>query len=206
MIRVQSASGFHPMTDSRPLGFGTRAIHAGQSPDPSTGAVMTPIYATSTYVQQSPGVHQGYEYSRSHNPTRFAYERCVASLESGAHGYAFASGLAATGTVLETLDAGSFTHGEGAVFVRVEKELRFSKSGVHRAGLVCPLKAAVFAIEAVAEIEISAHAAQVAFAQQRLDEGTSLAFELPFKPPDRDGISIPKFPNALLPAHAHDEF
>ena len=107
MIRVQSASGFHPMTDSRSLGFGTRAIHAGQSPDPSTGAVMTPIYATSTYVQQSPGVHQGYEYSRSHNPTRFAYERCVASLESGAHGYAFASGLAATGTVLETLDAGS---------------------------------------------------------------------------------------------------
>ncbi len=95
------------MNSSHPLGFGTRAIHAGQSPDPSTGAVMTPIYATSTYVQQSPGVHQGYEYSRSHNPTRFAYERCVASLESGRHGYAFASGLAATGTVLEALDSGS---------------------------------------------------------------------------------------------------
>ncbi|MGH8106018.1 MAG: trans-sulfuration enzyme family protein, partial [Arenimonas sp.] len=73
----------------------------------STGAVMTPIYATSTYVQQSPGVHQGYEYSRSHNPTRFAYERCVASLESGENGYAFASGLAATATVLDSLDAGS---------------------------------------------------------------------------------------------------
>ncbi|HRN59067.1 MAG TPA: cystathionine gamma-synthase [Chiayiivirga sp.] len=95
------------MTSNRTFGFGTRAIHAGQSPDPSTGAVMTPIYATSTYVQKSPGVHQGFEYSRSHNPTRFAYERCVAALESGAHGYAFASGLAATGTVLETLDSGS---------------------------------------------------------------------------------------------------
>ena len=88
-------------------GLGTLAIHAGQSPDPSTGAVMTPIYATSTYVQQSPGVHQGYEYSRSHNPTRFAYERCIAALEGGTHGYAFASGLAATSTVLEALDAGS---------------------------------------------------------------------------------------------------
>lgn len=88
-------------------GLGTLAIHAGQSPDPSTGAVMTPIYATSTYVQQSPGVHQGFEYSRSHNPTRFAYERCIAALEGGTQGYAFASGLAATSTVLEALDAGS---------------------------------------------------------------------------------------------------
>ncbi len=96
-----------PKTDSEKHGIGTRAIHAGQSPDPSTGAVMTPIYATSTYVQQSPGVHQGFEYSRSHNPTRFAYERCVASLESGSRGYAFASGLAATSTVLETLDSGA---------------------------------------------------------------------------------------------------
>ena len=88
-------------------GLGTRAIHAGQSPDPSTGAVMTPIYATSTYAQKSPGEHQGFEYSRSHNPTRFAYERCIAALEGGTHGYAFASGLAATSTVLEALDAGS---------------------------------------------------------------------------------------------------
>jgi cystathionine gamma-lyase len=88
-------------------GLGTRAIHAGQSPDPSTGAVMTPIYATSTYVQSSPGVHQGFEYSRSHNPTRFAYERCVAALEGGTRGYAFASGLAATATVLDALDTGS---------------------------------------------------------------------------------------------------
>src|SRR6195952_546810 len=88
-------------------GLGTRAIHAGQEPDPSTGAIMTPIYATSTYVQQSPGVHKGFEYSRSQNPTRFAYERCVADLESGTRGFAFASGLAAMSTVLELLDAGS---------------------------------------------------------------------------------------------------
>ncbi|KRA17704.1 cystathionine gamma-synthase [Lysobacter sp. Root604] len=88
-------------------GLGTLAIHAGQSPDPTTGAVMTPIYATSTYAQSSPGVHQGFEYSRSHNPTRFAYERCVAGLEGGSHGYAFASGLAATSTILELLDSGS---------------------------------------------------------------------------------------------------
>ncbi|WP_257386317.1 cystathionine gamma-synthase [Tahibacter caeni] len=92
---------------SKTQGLGTRAIHAGQSPDPSTGAVMTPIYATSTYAQSSPGVHQGFEYSRSHNPTRFAYERCVADLEGGRNGYAFASGLAATSTVLELLDSGS---------------------------------------------------------------------------------------------------
>ncbi|MBS0193637.1 MAG: cystathionine gamma-synthase [Proteobacteria bacterium] len=88
-------------------GLGTRAIHAGQHPDPSTGAIMTPIYATSTYVQQSPGVHKGYEYTRSHNPTRFAWERCVADLEGGTRGFAFASGLAATSTILELLDAGS---------------------------------------------------------------------------------------------------
>ena len=89
------------------LSLGTRAIHAGQSPDPSTGAIMTPIYATSTYVQSSPGVHQGYEYSRTQNPTRMAYERCVADLEGGARGYAFASGLAAASTVLDLLDSGS---------------------------------------------------------------------------------------------------
>ena len=88
-------------------GPGTRAIHAGQAPDPSTGAVMPPIYATSTYAQSSPGVHQGFEYSRTHNPTRFAYERCVAGLEGGSRGFAFASGLAATSTILETLDSGS---------------------------------------------------------------------------------------------------
>lgn len=85
----------------------TRVIHAGQWPDPSTGAIMPPIYATSTFVQQSPGVHQGLDYGRSHNPTRWAFERCVADLEGGAQGYAFASGLAAISTVLELLDAGS---------------------------------------------------------------------------------------------------
>ena len=88
-------------------GFATRAIHAGQSPDPSTGAIMPPIYATSTYVQDSPGVHKGYEYSRSQNPTRMAYERCIADLESGERGYAFASGLAAIATLLDCLDSGS---------------------------------------------------------------------------------------------------
>ncbi|MBK8284880.1 MAG: PLP-dependent transferase [Ahniella sp.] len=91
----------------RPQALATRAIHAGQFPDPSTGAVMTPIYATSTYIQKSPGVHQGFEYSRSHNPTRFAWERCVADLEGGQRGFAFASGLAATSTILELLDSGS---------------------------------------------------------------------------------------------------
>ena len=85
----------------------TRVIHAGQSPDPSTGAIMTPIYATSTYVQKSPGVHQGYEYSRTQNPTRMAWERCVADLEGGVAGFAFASGMAASATVLELLDSGS---------------------------------------------------------------------------------------------------
>jgi len=86
--------------------FATRAIHAGQAPDPSTGAIMPPIYATSTYVQESPGVHKGYEYSRTQNPTRMAYERCIADLESGSHGFAFASGMAATATILELVDSG----------------------------------------------------------------------------------------------------
>lgn len=86
--------------------FDTRAIHAGQQPDPSTGAVMTPIYATSTYRQSAPGVHQGYEYSRTQNPTRGAYEACIASLESGTRAYAFASGMAAVNTVIDLLNAG----------------------------------------------------------------------------------------------------
>ena len=88
------------------LHFSTRTVHAGQSPDPSTGAVMVPIYATSTYAQQSPGVHKGYEYARTHNPTRFAFERCVADLESGTAAFAFASGLAAEAVILELLSAG----------------------------------------------------------------------------------------------------
>ena len=89
------------------LAFGTRTIHAGQEFDPTTGAVMTPIYATSTYAQQAPGVHKGFEYSRTQNPTRFAFERCVADLEEGAAAFAFASGMAATATVLELLEHGS---------------------------------------------------------------------------------------------------
>jgi cystathionine gamma-lyase len=94
-------------TPSNRAGFSTRAIHAGQQPDPTTGAIMTPIYATSTYVQASPGVHKGYEYSRTQNPTRMAYEACVADLESGTRGFAFASGMAATATILELLDQGA---------------------------------------------------------------------------------------------------
>ena len=85
----------------------TRTIHAGQEPDPSTGAIMTPIYATSTYVQESPGKHKGFDYSRSINPTRLAYEKCIADLESGTRGWAFASGLAAMATALDALDSGS---------------------------------------------------------------------------------------------------
>ena len=88
-------------------GFSTRAIHAGQRPDPTTGAVMTPIYATSTYAQESPGVNKGYEYARGKNPTREAFEACIADLEGGTHGFGFASGMAATSTALELLDAGS---------------------------------------------------------------------------------------------------
>ncbi|PWK49297.1 cystathionine gamma-synthase [Pleionea mediterranea] len=94
------------MQDTKNLKFDTRVIHAGQAPDPTTGAVMPAIYQTSTYVQSSPGEHSGFEYSRSQNPTRFAYERCVADLEGGTQGFAFASGMAATATILELLDAG----------------------------------------------------------------------------------------------------
>ncbi|VTU24996.1 Cystathionine beta-lyase [Variovorax sp. PBS-H4] len=92
-------------TSRDPLAFATRVIHAGQAPDPTTGAIMPPIYATSTYVQQSPGVHKGLDYGRSHNPTRWALERCVADLEGGSAAFAFASGLAAISTTLELLDA-----------------------------------------------------------------------------------------------------
>ena len=87
-------------------GFDTRAIHAGQEPDPTTGAIMTPIYTSSTYVQESPGVHKGYDYSRSINPTRKALETCIADLEGSSFGYAFSSGMAACSTVLEVLNSG----------------------------------------------------------------------------------------------------
>ena len=91
----------------RQYGFSTKAIHSGQAPEPATGAIITPIYATSTFVQPSPGVNKGFEYSRSGNPTRKALETCVADLEEGASGFAFASGLAASATVLELIEAGS---------------------------------------------------------------------------------------------------
>lgn len=95
------------MVPSNKLGFATRCVHAGQQNDPTTGAVMTPIYATSTYAQSSPGVHKGFEYARSQNPTRMAFERCVADLESGSAGFAFASGMSATATILECLEKDS---------------------------------------------------------------------------------------------------
>src|SRR5436190_23555130 len=95
------------MTQSNQLGFATRCVHAGQEPDPTTGAVMMPIYTTSTSLQQSPGVHKGYDYARTKNPTRMAFERCVADLEGGSAAFAFASGIAAIATTLDCLDAGS---------------------------------------------------------------------------------------------------
>lgn len=88
------------------MGFSTRAIHAGQAPDPTTGAIMTPVYLTSTFVQESPGVHKGWEYSRTHNPTRRAFENCMASLEEGSQGFAFASGCAATTTIMHLISQG----------------------------------------------------------------------------------------------------
>ena len=95
------------MTQSNTLGFATRCVHAGQDNDPTTGAVITPIYATSTYAQSSPGVHKGFEYARTQNPTRMALERCIADLEGGTAGFAFASGMAATATIVDCLEKGS---------------------------------------------------------------------------------------------------
>jgi len=95
------------MTKPNQLDFATRCVHAGQEPDPTTGAVMMPIYTTSTYVQQSPGVHKGFDYARTKNPTRMAFERCIADLEGGSAAFAFASGLAAISTTLECLDHGA---------------------------------------------------------------------------------------------------
>lgn len=105
-----------PKRFKSPFGFATRAVHAGQAPDPSTGAVMQPIYATSTYAQSSPGVNKGFEYGRSQNPTRFALERCIADLEGGTAAFAFASGLAAEATVLELLDHGSHVVAAGDLY------------------------------------------------------------------------------------------
>ncbi|MBI3553845.1 MAG: cystathionine gamma-synthase [Elusimicrobia bacterium] len=94
------------MTAKKDAGFATKAVHAGQRPDPTTGAIMTPVYLTSTYVQEGPGVHKGFDYARTVHPTRLALEANIAALEGGAHGLCFASGMAATSTVIEMLDAG----------------------------------------------------------------------------------------------------
>ncbi|MGN6106559.1 MAG: cystathionine gamma-synthase, partial [Kofleriaceae bacterium] len=136
--------------DDPTLGFGTRAIHAGQSPDPLTGAVMTPVYYTSTYAQEAPGVHKGFEYSRTHNQTRFALEANLASLEGGAGGLCFASGLAATSTLLQLFDAG--THviacddlygGTFRLFDKVYKRLGFEFSYVDPIAGAAAVEAAV---------------------------------------------------------------
>jgi cystathionine gamma-lyase len=110
------------MPSKRP-GFGTRAIHAGQRPDPTTGAIMTPVYLSSTYVQDGPGVHKGFEYSRTRNPTRDALEGCLASLEGATHGLAFASGLAATDAILHLLDQDDVYGGTFRIFDKVFRRL-----------------------------------------------------------------------------------
>ncbi len=115
------------------LGFSTRSIHAGQEADPVTGAVITPIYATSTYRQQSPGKHKGYEYTRSHNLTRYAFERCAADLEGGTRGFAFASGMAAEATILELLDSGDHVLSMDDVYggtYRLFENVRKASSGL----------------------------------------------------------------------------
>jgi cystathionine gamma-lyase len=136
--------------DDTEHGFGTRAVHAGQRPDPVTGAVMTPVYYTSTYVQDAPGVHKGFEYSRTHNLTRFALEANLAALEGGKHGLAFASGLAATSTVLQLFDAG--THvvacddlygGTFRLFDKVYRRLGFEFSYVDPAAGAAAIDAAI---------------------------------------------------------------
>ena len=122
------------MNEEMKLKFDSLVIHGGQSPDPSTGAVMPPIYQTSTYVQSAPGEHQGFEYSRSQNPTRFAYERCVASLEGGTRGYAFASGMAATATILELVNTGDHVIAMDDLYggtFRLFDKVRKRSAGVH---------------------------------------------------------------------------
>ena len=115
------------------LAFSTRTIHGGQSHDPHTGAVMVPIYATSTFAQSSPGVHKGWEYGRTHNPTRQAFERAIADLESGTAGFAFASGLAAISTVIDLLDAGDHVVATDDIYggsFRLLKRVRERTSGI----------------------------------------------------------------------------
>jgi cystathionine gamma-lyase len=132
------------------LDFATRCIHAGQSPDPTTGAVMMPIYATSTYAQESPGVHKGYDYARSQNPTRMAFERCIADLEGGTAGFSFSSGLAASATVLDMLEQGShmiasddLSGGTRRLFERVRRQSAGLEITYVNLGDVAAVKAAL---------------------------------------------------------------
>jgi cystathionine gamma-lyase len=122
------------MTDHKNrLAFASRVIHAGQEPDPLTGAVMQPIYQTSTYAQESPGVHKGFVYARGHNPTRFAYERCIADLENGTRGFAFGSGMAAIATALELFPAGTHVIAMDDVYggtFRLFERVRKSSAGL----------------------------------------------------------------------------
>src|SRR5258705_2259735 len=138
------------MTKSNQLDFATRCVHAGQEPDPTTGAVMTPIYATSTYVQESPSVNKGYDYARTKNPTRMAFERCIADLEDGSAAFAFASGLAAISTALECLDHGSHVvavddlyGGTRRLFERVRKRSMGLQVSYHDLTDVGALEAAI---------------------------------------------------------------
>jgi cystathionine gamma-lyase len=120
------------MRNTRPA-FETRAVHAGQQPDPATGAVTVPIYATSTYAQESPGLNKGYAYGRTRNPTRDALEHCIADLEEGTRGFAFASGLAAIGTVLECLDQGAHVVATDDLYrgtVRLIEHVRGRSAGI----------------------------------------------------------------------------
>ena len=137
------------MTDEKPLGFSTRAVHAGQEPDPATGAIMTPVYLTSTYVQPAPGKHKGFDYARTAHPTRLALERNLAALEGGKFGLCFASGMAATSTVVQTLSSGDHVAcgndvygGTYRVFTKVFQRFGLSFSFVN----VCDLKAVEAAI------------------------------------------------------------
>ena len=136
--------------DDPTLGFGTRAIHAGQVPDPTTGAVMTPVYFTSTYAQSAPGVHKGFEYSRTHNLTRFALEANLASLEGGTAGLCFASGLAATSTLMQMFDTGSHVvacddlyGGTFRLFDKVYRRLGFDFTYVDPAAGAAAVEAAI---------------------------------------------------------------
>jgi cystathionine gamma-lyase len=136
------------MTDGQePLAFATRAIHGGQFPDPSTGAVMPPIYATSTYAQSSPGVHKGFEYSRSQNPTRFALERCVADLESGRAATPSPRAWPASATVLELLDAGDRTSSPATTSTAARSacstRCASARPGLSSASSTCPTSQAV---------------------------------------------------------------